>query len=74
MIRVITYLVKNNNGSILGSFHHETEATDFFNKHVIARTLEKVTTETEVIHRKAVKLDEGLGLGDKVRKIMEEYE
>ena len=74
MTRVITYLVRNNSGSILGVFHHSSEAEDFYNKHTMARTLEKVTTETEVLHRKDAKLDEGLGLGDKVRKIMEEYE
>lgn len=51
-MKTITYIIRNNNGSILGKFNHNTEAEDFFKKHVMARTLEKVTIETEILDKK----------------------
>lgn len=52
-MKTIKYIVKNNNGSVLSTFDHNSEAEDFFKKHVMARTLEKVTVETEVLGKKA---------------------
>lgn len=51
-MKTVTYIIKNNSGSVLGSFLHSTEAEDFFKKHVMARTLEKVTIETEILAKK----------------------
>lgn len=54
-MKTVTYIIKNNSGSVLGSFFHSTEAEDFFKKHVMARTLEKVTIEREVLAKKEKK-------------------
>lgn len=51
-MKTVTYVVKNNNGSVLSTFLHNAEAEDFFKKHVMARTLEKVTIETEILGTK----------------------
>ena len=51
-MKTVKYIIKNNTGSVLSMFDHNTEAEDFFNKHVMARTLEKVTIETEVLAKK----------------------
>lgn len=51
-MKTVTYVVKNNNGSVLSTFNHNTEAENFFEKHVMARTLEKVTIETEILAKK----------------------
>ena len=59
-MKTVTYVVKNNNGSVLSTFSHNTEAEDFFKKHVMARTLEKVTIETEILGTK--KKEEANGL------------
>lgn len=57
-MKTVTYIIKNNSGSVLGSFLHSTEAEDFFNKHVMARTLEKVTIDTEILAKKTKETSE----------------
>lgn len=51
-MKTVKYIIKNNTGSVLSIFDHSSEAEDFFNKHVMARTLEKVTIDTEILRSK----------------------
>ena len=51
-MKTVKYIIKNNTGSVLSIFDHNSEAEDFFKKHVMARTLEKVTIETEILGTK----------------------
>lgn len=52
MSRSTKYLVRNDNGSILGKYDTPDEATDFYKKHAAARYLEKVTVSSEIMQTK----------------------
>lgn len=52
MTKVTKYIVRNNLGSILMSTDDQITAEDFFKKHVMARSYEKVTITTDVLGKK----------------------
>lgn len=70
-MKTVTYVVKNNNGSVLSTFLHSGEAEDFFKKHVMARTLEKVTIDTEILAKKTKETSESKRLVEADRALYE---
>ena len=52
MTKVTKYVVRNNLGSILMSTDDQVTAEDFFKKHVMARSYEKVTITTDILGKK----------------------